>query len=219
MGRKCIAEAVGTFALVFTGCGAIIVNDISGGSVGHVGVCIVFGLVVMAMIYALGDISGAHINPAVTLAFFIAKRLDRTLVFPYLISQFSGAISAAGVLRLLFPEHDTLGSTLPTIPLPSAFVIEILLSFFLMFVVLTASNHKQSGVIVAIAVGGVVALNALFGGPVTGASMNPARSLGPALLSLNFDEIWLYLSAPVVGTCLAWPVYRLIQGPDVTRSQ
>ena len=211
MDRMYIAEVLGTFALVFSGCGAIIVNDISGGSVGHVGVCIVFGLVVMAMIYALGDISGAHINPAVTIALFFAKRLDRRLVLPYIISQFSGAIIAAAVLRLLFPEHATLGSTLPTIPLPSAFAMEILLSFFLMFVVLTASSHKQSGVIVAIAVGGIVALNALFAGPVTGASMNPARSLGPALLSLNLDEIWLYLSAPVVGTCLAWPVCRWLQ--------
>ena len=220
MGRKCIAEAMGTFALVFAGCGAIIVNDLFGGVVGHLGICVVFGLVVMAMVYALGDVSGAHINPAVTVAFFVAGRFDKHLVFPYLCSQLVGAISAAAILRLLFPEHDTLGATLPAVPLTSAFAMEILLSFLLMFVVLNVStNHKEAGVVGGIAVGGIVALNALFGGPVTGASMNPARSLGPALLSLNLDSIWLYLTAPIVGTCMAWPVCRWIQGPDCSRSQ
>ena len=218
MVKKCIAEAIGTFALVFAGCGAIIVNDTFGGVVGHVGICIVFGLVVMAMIYALGNVSGAHINPAVTVAFFVAGRFDKHLVLPYVSSQFVGAIIAAAILRLLFPEHGTLGSTLPAVPLTSAFAMEILLSFFLMFVVLNVStNHKEVGVIGGIAVGGIVALNALFGGPVTGASMNPARSLGPALLSLNLDSMWLYLTAPVVGTCLAWPVCRWIQGPNCYR--
>ena len=218
MVKKCIAEAIGTFALVFAGCGGIIVNDTFGGVVGHVGICIVFGLVVMAMIYALGNVSGAHINPAVTVAFFVAGRFDKHLVLPYVSSQFVGAIIAAAILRLLFPEHGTLGSTLPAVPLTSAFVMEILLSFFLMFVVFNVStNHKEAGVIGGIAVGGIVALNALFGGPVTGASMNPARSLGPALLSLNLDSMWLYLTAPVVGTCMAWPVCRWIQGPNSYR--
>jgi aquaporin Z len=214
-GNRYIAEVIGTFALVFAGCGAIVVNDLFGGVLGHIGICMVFGLVVMAMVYATGNISGAHLNPAVTLGFVFAGRLNASQVLPYLASQLLGAVAAASVLWLMFPEHPTLGATLPAVGLVSAFTMEVLLSFILMFVILNVSTgHMEKGIMAGVAVGGTVALNAMFGGPLTGASMNPARSIGPALLSQNLDTLWIYLSAPVVGTFLAWPTCRWTQGDE-----
>jgi len=210
-----LAEGAGTFALVFAGCGAIVVDDLYGGALGHTGVSMVFGLIVMAMIYALGNISGAHINPAVTLGFMFAGRLPWREVPPYVGSQLSGALLAALVLRILFPEHDTLGATIPSGSLLQAFVLEFLLSFLLMFVILNVSTgHLEKGIMAGVAIGGVVALEALVGGPVTGASMNPARSLGPALVSGNFTAIWIYLTAPVAGMFCACPTCRWIQGSE-----
>ena len=210
-----IAEAVGTFALVFAGCGAIVVNDLFNGTLGHVGVCMVFGLVVMVMIYSVGNVSGAHINPAVTLGFFFAGRLDKRVVIPYLASQFLGAVTAAAMLRLLFSEHDTLGATLPSGSVAQAFLMETILSFLLMLVILNVSSgHKEQGIIAGAAVGGTVALDALIGGPVTGGSMNPARSLAPAVVSGELTSLWVYLTAPVLGMFLAYPTCRLIQGGE-----
>lgn len=209
------SESAGTFILVFAGCGAIVVNDLYGGALGHVGVNTVFGLVVMAVIYSLGNVSGAHINPAVTIAFYFAGRLERKLVLPYVCAQFIGAIVAALLLRVLFPEHGNLGSTVPDIDLPRAFLLEVVITFTLMFVVLNVSTgHQEKGIMAGAAVGGAVALLALFASPVTGASMNPARSLGPNLVSMNLDVIWLYLVAPVIGAVLAAPTCRVIQGPE-----
>jgi aquaporin Z len=214
-GNLYVSEVIGTFALVFAGCGAIVVNDLYGGVIGHLGICIVFGLIVMAMVYATGNVSGAHINPAVTLGFYFAGRFEAKEIVPYIASQLVGAIAAAAVLRFLFPEHATLGATLPAMPLAQTFVMEVLLSFILMFVILNVSTgHMEKGIMAGVAVGGTVALNAMFGGPLTGASMNPARSLGPALLSQNLDTIWIYLTAPVVGTFIAWPTCRWTQGDD-----
>lgn len=208
-----VAEFVGTFALVFAGCAAIVVDDVSGGALGHLGVSMAFGLVVMAMIYSLGNVSGAHINPAVTLGFAVAGRLPKRAVPPYLGSQFLGAIAAALLLRLLFPEHETLGATLPSGTVGRAFVVEIVLSFLLMFVILNVSvGHMEKGIMAGVAVGGTVALEALIGGPVSGASMNPARSLGPALVSANVSTLWLYLTAPILGAAIACPTCRWIQG-------
>lgn len=213
--NRLLAEATGTFALVFAGCGAIIVNDLYGGLLGHVGVSLVFGLVVMAMIYSLGNISGAHINPAVTLGFLFAGRMARQDAAPYIVSQLSGAIAAAYVLKLLFPVHGTLGATLPSGSLAQAFAMEMLLSFFLMFVILNVSTgHQEKGMIAGVAVGGTVAFEALLGGPVTGGSMNPARSLGPAIASGQLQAWWLYVLAPVLGMVLACPTCRWIQGDD-----
>jgi aquaporin Z len=207
------AEGIGTFALIFTGCGAIIVNDTLGGTLGHVGVSLVFGLVIMVMIYAVGNISGAHFNPAVTLGFLFAGRLDRREVLPYLGSQLVGAVVAALLLRFLLPAHETLGATLPTRGSWRTFVMEVVLSFLLMFVILNVSTgHMEKGIMAGVAIGGTVALAAMLGGPVSGASMNPARSLGPALVSGHLQSLWIYLLAPIVGALLAIPLCRIIQG-------
>ena len=216
-GNRYLAETIGTFTLVFAGCGAIIVNDTFPGTLGHMGISIVFGLVVMAMIYSIGNISGAHLNPAVTLGFFFARRLEIKCVPGYLGCQIIGAVAAAGVLRLMFPDHGTLGATLPgqNIELLNAFIMEVILSFVLMFVILNVSTkHMEKGIMAGVAVGGTIALEALMGGPVTGASMNPARSLGPALVSGHLETIWLYIAAPVTGTFLAYPTCRWIQGDE-----
>jgi aquaporin Z len=212
--NRYIAEAIGTFALVFAGCGAAVVNETQGGALGHVGVSLVFGLIVMAMIYAVGNISGAHLNPAVTLGFMFAGRFDKRSVPPYIVSQVVGAVAAAALLRFLFPESGALGATVPTVGVPRAFAMETLLSFLLMFVILNVSTgHMEKGIMAGVAIGGTIALEALVGGPVTGASMNPARSLAPALFSGRMDQLWLYLTAPILGTFLARPTCRWIQGP------
>lgn len=210
--KKYLAEAIGTFALVFAGTGAIIINDVSNGVISHAGIALTFGLVVMAMIYAIGDVSGAHINPAVTLAFWAAKRFDGKLVFPYLAAQLVGAFAASGVLKLLFLEHDMLGATLPTGPWWQSFVLELLLTFLLMFVILNVSTGaKEKGIMAGAAIGGVVAFEAMFAGPICGASMNPARSIAPAVVGMNFQHVWLYVVAPVLGALLAVPGCRCIQ--------
>lgn len=202
--RKLGAEFLGTFALVFTGTGAIITNDVSGGAVTHVGIALTFGLIVLAMIHTVGDISGAHLNPAVTLGFFAARRFEGNLVVPYIASQCAGAVLASLTLRFLFPEHGTLGATLPAGPAFQSFVLEVILTALLMFVILSVSTGaKEKGITAGIAVGSVIGLHALFAGPISGASMNPARSLAPALVSFHFQALWIYLSAPVLGALIA----------------
>ena len=202
--KKNVAEFLGTFALVFAGTGAIIIDDVSGGQVTHVGVALTFGLVVTAMIYAVGDLSGAHLNPAVTIGFWAAGLLPAKQILPYVVSQCLAAISASFVLLMLFPDHGTLGATLPSGGALQAFVFEIILSFFLMFVIVNVSTGaKEKGVMAGVAVGATVGLMAMFAGPISGASMNPARSLGPALLSGNMGMLWLYIIAPVSGAVLA----------------
>jgi aquaporin Z len=213
--NRYFAEATGTFALVFAGCGAIVVDELYGGVLGHLGVSTVFGLIVMAMIYAVGNISGAHINPAVTIGFMIAGRFDRRLVLPYVGSQLTGAVLASLLLALLFPTHETLGATLPSGSVLQSFIMELVLSFLLMFVILNVSSgHMEKGIMAGVAVGGMVGLEALIGGPVSGASMNPARSLGPALVSGNIQHLWVYILAPIAGMFLAYPTCRWVQGPD-----
>ena len=215
-----IAEFLGTFLLVFFGCGAVVVDTLFGGDLGHVGICIVFGLVVMAVIYSFGNVSGAHINPAVTIALCFAGRFELRLMPGYILMQFMGATSAALLLRWIFSETEILGLTLPNIDLFEAFFVEIVISFALMSVVLNVGGDQQEKKIMAGAViGGVVTLAALVAGPVTGASMNPARSMGPAIAALNFESIWLYMVAPVIGMLLACPVFRLIQGQESSASK
>jgi aquaporin Z len=202
--RRIAAEFLGTFFLVFAGTGAIVIDDISGGAVTHLGVALTFGLVVLALVYSLGDVSGAHFNPAVTLGFVVARRFSPRWAVAYVLAQCAGAVVASATLRLLFPEHATLGATLPAGTASQSFVLEVLLTFFLMFVILSVSTGaKEKGVTAGVVVGAVVALEALFAGPICGASMNPARSLGPALLSGRLDSLWLYLLAPTAGALLA----------------
>jgi aquaporin NIP len=209
MRSKLIAEAIGTFALLFAGTGAVVVNDISGGVVTHVGIALTFALVIMAMIYAVGEVSGAHFNPAVTVGFWLAGRFPARHVLPYIASQCGGALLASILLRLLFSTHATLGATLPVGGVVPAFVIEVVLSFFLMFVIINvATGSKEQGIMAGAAIGATVGLSALFGGPISGASMNPARSLAPALVTVNVAELWIYLVAPLVGAALAIIAYR-----------
>ncbi len=198
--KKLAAEFLGTFCLVFAGTGAIITNDVSGGTVSHVGVALTFGLMVSAMIYTLGDVSGAHLNPAVTLGFCAARRFAPRLVAPYIFSQCLGAVLASLVLRFLFPQHLGLGATLPAGSASQSFVLEFILTWILMFVILGVSTGaKEKGITAGIAIGGVIALEALFAGPICGASMNPARSLAPALVSFHPTYLWIYLLAPTLG--------------------
>ncbi len=212
--RKFAAECIGAFILVFAGTGAIVINDTTGGVVSHVGIALTFGLVVLAMIYALGDVSGAHLNPAVTIGFFAARRFQGRWVVPYIASQCVGAVLASLVLRLLFPDHATLGATLPAGAVLQSFVLEAILTFILMFVILSVSiGPKEKGIMAGIAVGAVIGLEALFAGPISGASMNPARSLGPALVSFHVEHLWIYLAAPMLGAVASIFACRCVQEP------
>src|ERR1041385_3935183 len=202
--QKFFAEGLGTFALVFAGTGAIIINDVTKGGVTHVGVALTFGLVILAMIYTFGDVSGAHFNPAVTLGFWVAGRLAPELVLPYIVSQFIGAIGASSLLAILFLTHPTLGATSPSGPGWQSFILELVLTFFLMLVILSVSTGaKEKGITAGIAVGSVIAFEGMFAGPICGASMNPARSLAPALVTLHLKDLWIYLPAPVFGAFLS----------------
>jgi aquaporin NIP len=202
--KKLLAEFIGTFALVFAGTGAIVINDVSDGNITHVGVALTFGLVVLAMIYTVGDISGAHLNPAVTSAFWLSGRFAGRQVLPYILAQCFGAVAASGILHFLFPTHKTLGATLPAGSAMQSFFLELILTLILMFVILNVSaGAKEKGVTAGMAVGAVIGLEAMFAGPICGASMNPARSLAPALVSGHWEHLWIYLAAPVMGACLA----------------
>jgi len=207
-----VAEFIGTFALVFAGTGAIVVNDVSGGTITHAGIALTFGLIVLAMIYTVGDISGAHLNPAVTFGFWAARRLPARDVPVYIVSQILGAILASSALRFLFPQNRLLGATLPAGSELQSFVLEILLTFLLMLTILNVSTGaKEKGITAGIAVGAVIGLEAMFAGPICGASMNPARSLAPALVSGHFEHLWIYLIAPPLGASAAMLACRCVR--------
>jgi aquaporin NIP len=210
--RKYLAELIGTFALVFCGTGAIIINQETNGSISHAGIAITFGLIVMAMIYALGNISGAHLNPAVTIAFALSGRFFFKEVIPYIISQVIGALLASTVLQYLFPGNELLGATIPAGSASQSFILELLLTFFLMLVIINvAQGSKEQGMFAGLAIGSVVLLEAMFAGPVCGASMNPARSLAPAVVSGHLEHLWIYLTATVAGAALAVPVGKYLK--------
>lgn len=209
MRHRLRAEAFGTFCLVFAGTGAAVVNEVTGGGVTHVGVALTFGLVVAALIQSLGAVSGCHVNPAVTLGLWAAGRIERSLVLPYVGSQCLGAVLASGTLRLLFPESVTLGATVPAGGAVQALGLEALLTLILVFVILSVTVRGATcppGPVI----GGVIALEALFAGPVTGASMNPARSLAPAIVALQAGTVWIYVVAPIVGALASVPLCRCI---------
>jgi aquaporin Z len=209
--NKLAAEFLGTFALVFAGTGAIVVDDVSGGAVTHVGVALTFGLIVLAMIYAVGDVSGAHLNPAVTAGFVAAGRFEGRRAMPYIASQIAGALVASLTLRALFPSHPTLGATLPAGSDGQSFVLEGILTALLMFVILSVSTGpKEKGTMAGIAVGAVIGLEALFAGPICGASMNPSRSLAPALVAVRLESLWVYVAAPVLGSLAGVLAFRVV---------
>ena len=212
--RRAAAECIGVFALVFAGCGAIVTEAEHPGSLGTVGIALVFGLVAMAMVYATGHLSGAHLNPAVTIAFALTRHFPRAEALAYLLAQLLGALLAAGLLAIAWPSHPAdLGATQPSIGAGGALAYEAVLTAFLMFVIMAvATDTRAVGAAAAIAIGGTVGLDALFGGPITGASMNPARSLGPALVSGELHDLWIYLLAPACGAILGALAYQLVRG-------
>jgi aquaporin NIP len=208
--KKLMAECLGTYVLVFAGTSAIVVN--SGGAVTHVGVSLTFGLVVFALIAALGDVSGAHFNPAVSIGFWAARRFPASALPAYIGVQCLGALFASLTVRGLFSADSPFGATIPAGPPLQSFVLEFILTAFLMFVILGVSTGpKEKGITAGLAIGGVIALEALFAGPVSGASMNPARSLAPAVVSGNLSALWVYLTAPTVGALLAAPLCRCVR--------
>lgn len=213
--KRYLAECIGTFALMFCGTGAAIIDQETHGTITHLGVAITFGLIVMSMIYALGNISGCHINPAVTIAFTISRRFSPKEVFPFLLSQLAGALLASLLLKYLFPHNEMLGATLPSGSALQSFILEIILSFFLMLVIINvATGSKEQGMFAGLAIGAVVLLEALFAGPISGASMNPVRSFAPAVISGHTENLWVYLSAPVIGMCAAIPVCTFLNSKN-----
>lgn len=209
--RKYLSEAVGTFALVFCGTGAIIINQEANGVITHTGIAMTFGLIVVAMIFALGDVSGAHLNPAVTIAFTLAKRFPPKQVFPFILSQVIGAFAASGLLLFLFPENEFLGATLPAGSEMQSFILEVVLTFILVMVIFNVSTGaREKGITAAIAIGSTVGLEAMFAGPICGASMNPVRSLSPAIVSSHTEHLWIYLAAPLTGAILGVIIHQTL---------
>ena len=210
--RPALAEAVGTFGLVFAGTGAVVINAETGGVIGHVGIGLTFGLIVMTMVYAIGHISGAHINPAVTLAFWATRHFPATHVPIYLLAQLVGASLASLTLLMMFGDSARLGATAPREGVWQSFALETVLTFFLMFVIMAvATDVRAVGQAAAIAIGGTVGLEALFAGPISGASMNPARSLAPALVSGTWEAQWVYIVAPIAGALFGALVYAALR--------
>jgi len=209
MMKKCVAEFIGTFALVFCGTGAIVIDQETHGAVTHAGIAITFGLIVMCMIYGLGNISGAHLNPAVSMAFTVAGKFPLQQLLPYIISQLAGAVAASLLLKFLFPANTLLGTTLPAGSAMQSFILEFLLTFFLMLVIINvATGSKEQGMFAGLAIGSVVLLEAMFAGPICGASMNPARSFAPAIVSGHLENLWVYLIATPAGAIAAIPVWK-----------
>ena len=212
--RRAVAEALAAFALVFAGCGAIVTNAEHDGALGAVGVSLVFGLIIMVMVYATGHLSGAHINPAVTIAFTLTRHFPARDAVAYIAAQLAGASAGAVLLLAAWSDKPAdLGATVPSVGVGTAFLYEVALTAFLMFVITAvATDTRAVGAAAAIAIGGTVGLDALFGGPVTGASMNPARSFGPALASGEWTDFWIYVAGPIVGASVGAVAYQFVRG-------
>jgi aquaporin NIP len=216
LARRALAEGFAAFALVFAGCGAVVANDRYDGALGAVGIAIVFGLVIMTMVYATGHLSGAHINPAVTAAFTLTRHFPPREALAYVLAQCLGASAGAFMLLAVWTDKPAnLGATVPSVGVGSALAYELVLTAFLMFVIVAvATDTRAVGAAAAIAIGGTVGLDALFGGPVTGASMNPARSLGPAAAAGEWRDFWIYVAGPVAGASLGALAYQFVRGED-----
>lgn len=209
--KKYVAEFIGTFCLIFAGTGAVVINQASGGAITHVGIAITFGLIVMAMIYTFGPISGSHLNPAVTVALAVAKKFPIKDIAPYVLAQLAGALLASGTLKFLFPENELLGATMPAGSEMQSLVLEFILTFILMIVIMNvAFGSPEQGMFAGVVIGAVILLEALFAGPICGASMNPTRSLAPALVSGHLEHIWLYIVGPVLGAVSAVFVWQYL---------
>jgi aquaporin Z len=209
------AEFLGTFALIFAGTGAIVIDHASHGAIGHAGIALTFGLIVLVMIQTFGDVSGAHLNPAVTIGFAAAGRSQWKSVPGYIMAQLCGAFAASGLLKILFPEDTTLGATLPAGPWMQSFILEIILTALLMLVILSVTHGaSEKGLLAGITIGSLIGLEAMFAGPICGASMNPARSLAPAIMSGHLEHLWLYLVAPILGALIAIPLCICVRGPS-----
>ena len=217
--KRLLGEFLGTFGLVFCGTGAIVVNQESNGVITHVGIAIVFGLIVMAMILSFGNISGAHINPAVSIALCVSKRFSWRHLAPYVLAQLAGALLASYILHYLFPVNEFLGATIPSGSDVQSYVLEFILTFLLMIVILTSTQKKDHSLLgPALAIGATVGLEALFAGPVCGASMNPARSLSPAIIGGHYQSLWVYIFGPVMGALVGSFVFAILN-EDFTRKR
>lgn len=215
--NKYLSEFLGTFILLFTGTGCVVVNQQFGGALGLPGIAAVWGLVIIALIYAFGDISGTHINPAVTVAFAVDKRFAWKEVPGYLLAQLAGALAGSGLLHYLFPSNTTLAITQPSGTELQALIMETLMTCILMLVVLRVSTGaKEKGITAGIAIGATVWLLVLFGGPVCGTGLNPTRSLAPAIVTGNFTSLWLYIAGPFAGALLAVGLHRVLHAQAQT---
>lgn len=211
--RRALAEAIGAYALVTAGCGAIIVNTLTG-ALSHMGVALTFGLIIMVMIAATGHLSGAHFNPAVTVSFALTRHFPWREVPPYVLAQLLGAVTGAATLRVMFGTVAQLGATRPAGSALQSFGLEVLLTAVLMFVIISvATDTRAVGQLAALAIGATVALDALWGGPISGASMNPARSFGPALVAGAWDNQWVYWVGPLLGAPLGAALYQFLRAP------
>ncbi len=206
--KKYLAEFIGTFALVFCGTGAIIVNQQKNGSLGLIGIALTFGIIICAMIYIFGNVSGTHLNPSVTIALLIGRLTTKKEALFYVLAQVFGAILASGLLKLVFPENLTFGATFPSGELLQSFILESVLSFFLMLTILGVTSKKEFSNIVGLVIGLVIVGIILFAGPISGGSFNPARSLAPAIVSGNFTFLWIYIFAPTLGTIVAMLIWK-----------
>jgi aquaporin NIP len=210
--KKCLAEIIGTFALIFCGTGAIIINQETAGVISHLGIAATWGLIVAAMIYTVGDISGAHLNPAVTISFWIIKLFPTKEILPYIMSQWIGAFLASCTLHYLFPNNIMLGATIPSGNFFQSFILELILTFILMLTIIHVSKgSKEQGMFAGMAIGSVVLLEAIFAGPICGASMNPIRSLAPAIVSGHLEYLWIYLLAPFIGAIAAVYCWKFLK--------
>ncbi len=213
--KKYLSEFIATFVLLFVGTGSVVVNQQTGGALGLPGIAAVWGLVIIALIYAFGDISGTHINPAVTIAFAVDKRFEWKEVPFYLVFQLAGALTASGLLKFLFPLNATLGITQPSGTVMQSLILEIVMTFILMIVVLRVSvGAKEKGITAGIAIGATVWFLVLFGGPISGASLNPTRSIAPAVVTGNLQNLWIYLVGPISGALLAVVLHRAVHSPE-----